>query len=164
MILDTYKNKSFDFSLTLVGGRNQQELSYAKNLIEEKNIRNIKLKGWVFYEDLENVISNASVGLMLLPDNFYNKYLTAPNKLFDYISMGLPVVCSDLPSVRNLIPSGHPGVIFIPSGDHKKCNKEIEKLLTNETYYNELQRSNILLSENLLWKKQTETLIKAMMS
>ena len=164
MILDTYKNKSFDFSLTLVGGRNQQELSYAKNLIGEKNIRNIKLKGWVFYEDLENVISNASVGLMLLPDNFYNKYLTAPNKLFDYISMGLPVVCSDLPSVRNLIPSGHPGVIFITPGDHKKCNKEIEKLLTNEAYYNELQRSNILLSENLLWKKQTKTLIKAMMS
>ena len=53
MILDTYKNKSFDFSLTLIGGRNQQELSYAKNLIGEKNIRNIKLKGWVFYEDLE---------------------------------------------------------------------------------------------------------------
>ena len=46
-------------------------------------------------------------------------------KLFNYISMGLPVVCSDLPSVRNLIPSGHPGVIFIPSGDHKKCIKEI---------------------------------------
>ena len=37
----------------------------------------------------------------------------------------LPVVCSDLPSVRNLIPSGHTGVIFIPPGDHKKCNKEM---------------------------------------
>ena len=106
--------------------------------------------------------SKASIGLMLLPENFYNKYLTAPNKLFDYISMGMPVICSDLPSVRDLIPSEHPGVVFVPSGDKIKCNEEIEKLLTDESHYNRLQQSNIVLSKNLLWKKQTEILIKAM--
>tara|TARA_X000001036_G_scaffold344388_1_gene324040 strand:- start:2663 stop:3772 length:1110 start_codon:yes stop_codon:yes gene_type:complete len=161
-ILDIYKNKSCNFKLTLIGGRNEQELSYAKNLIGEKNIKNIKLKGWVFYKDLENIISKASIGLMLLPDNFYNKYLTAPNKLFDYISMGMPVICSDLPSIRDLIPSEHPGVVFVPSEDKIKCNEEIEKLLTDEGHYKRLQQSNIMLSKNLLWKKQTETLIKAM--
>ena len=42
-------------------------------------------------------------------------------------------------------------------------NEEIEKLLTDEEHYNKLQQSNIMLSDNLLWKKQTETLIKALM-
>ena len=163
MILDIYNKKSYNFDLTLIGGRNEQELSYAKKIIGEKNINNVKLKGWVFYKDLEGIISKSSIGLIILPDNFYNKYLTAPNKLFDYISMGMPVICSDLPSIRDLLPSGHPGVIFIPSGDTVKCNEEIEKLLTDEDHYNKLQQSNIMLSDNLLWKKQTETLIKALM-
>jgi glycosyltransferase involved in cell wall biosynthesis len=46
--------------------------------------------------------SEASVGLAPLQDTFYNRYLTCPVKVLDYLSHGLPVIGSDLPSVREV--------------------------------------------------------------
>ncbi|HEX7053958.1 MAG TPA: glycosyltransferase [Burkholderiales bacterium] len=44
----------------------------------------------------------ASVGVAPLQDTFYNRYLTCPVKVLDYLSHGLPVIGSDLPSVREV--------------------------------------------------------------
>ena len=162
LILDIHKNSLFNFELSLIGGRDAHELSYAKKLISEKNTNNVNLKGWIFYNELETVLSKSSVGLMMMPDNFYNKFLTAPNKLFDYISMGMPVICTDLPSIRDLLPNEHLGVVFVSPGDSSGYIKSIEKLLTDEIYYNTLQQSNLLLSKDLIWKKQMTKLIQAM--
>ena len=164
LIFEIHRNNSFNFNLSLIGGRNEYELTYVKKLIGDKKADNINLRGWVFYNDLERIISKSSIGLMVMPDNFYNKFLTAPNKLFDYISLGMPVICTDLPSIRDLIPNGHKGVVFISPGDKDKYIREIKKLLTDENYYNILQQSNLLLSEDLIWKKQMTKLVEAMKS
>jgi len=163
-IIKLWKDHLFDYKLSLVGGRNDNELSYVNNIIAKNNIDNVKLNKWVFYNDLPDIITRSSVGLIILPDNFYNKYLTAPNKLFDYISFGMPVVCTDFPSIRDLIPKDHQGVRFIKPGDTQGYVAELKRLLTEEKYYNELQQSNLTLSESLSWKKQSANLIKSIRS
>jgi glycosyltransferase involved in cell wall biosynthesis len=47
--------------------------------------------------------SEASIGLSLLEDMHYNRYLTCPVKVLDYLSHGLPVVATNLPSNRELL-------------------------------------------------------------
>ena len=47
--------------------------------------------------------STVSIGLVPLQDTFYNRYLTCPVKALDFISHGLPVVGTDLPSVRAIL-------------------------------------------------------------
>ncbi|GIS36083.1 MAG: hypothetical protein Ct9H90mP7_0910 [Candidatus Neomarinimicrobiota bacterium] len=103
----------------------------------------ISLHDWVFYNDLPDLITLSSVGLIVLPENFYNQYLTAPNKLYDYISFGMPVVCTDLPSVRDLIPDNQKGSSFVSPNDKKKLHQGVRKLLTDKNYYEEAQESNI---------------------
>jgi len=163
-IIKLWKDDLFDYKLSLIGGRNDNELSYVKNIIAQYNIDNVKLNKWVFYNDLPDIITRSSIGLIILPDNFYNKYLTAPNKLFDYISFGMPVVCTDYPSIRDLIPKDHQGVRFIKPGDSQGYVAELKRLLTEEKYYNELQQSNLTLSESLSWKNQSANLIKSIRS
>jgi len=47
--------------------------------------------------------SAVSIGLVPLQDTYYNRYLTCPVKALDFISHGLPVIGTDLPSVRAVL-------------------------------------------------------------
>ena len=101
-----------------------------------------------------------SIGLIFLPDDFYNHYLTAPTKMFDFISCGIPVICTELPSTKNLIPEGHQGVKLIKSKKRVEYINAIKELLEDEKKYDIAHKSNINLSKDITWKKMSKNFIK----
>lgn len=54
-------------------------------------------------EDLLAHTAEADVGVTLLQDTCENHRLALPNKLFEYITAGVPVVASDLPEMRTIV-------------------------------------------------------------
>jgi glycosyltransferase involved in cell wall biosynthesis len=54
-------------------------------------------------EALLSHTSQADVGVSLLEDSCENHRLALPNKLFEYVAAGLPVVVSDLPEAARLV-------------------------------------------------------------
>ncbi len=146
-------------TLSLVGGRNKKELQYAKSLIKNTK-NNLSVKSWLSYSALINYMKEISIGLIFLPDDFYNRYLTAPTKMFDFISCGIPVVCTELPSTKNLIPEGHQGVKLIKSKKRVEYINAIKELLEDEKKYDIAHKSNINLSKDITWKKMSKNFIK----
>ena len=53
--------------------------------------------------DLLSYSAQADVGVTLLEDTCLNHRLALPNKAFEYIAAGIPVVASELPELRGLI-------------------------------------------------------------
>jgi glycosyltransferase involved in cell wall biosynthesis len=65
---------------------------------------------------LLEVTAEADVGVSLLQDSCENHRLALPNKVFEYLAAGVPVVVSDLPELRRLV--GEHGVGWVvPPGD-----------------------------------------------
>ncbi len=117
------------FTLLVVGGRNETEREPVRARIRRTGLdRRVTMTGWLPYDGVLERLREAAVGLLPLRDTFYNRYLTAPNKLYDYISTGMPVIASDLPALRELAGE-ESGVTFVPPGDPAALAAAIEKLL-----------------------------------
>lgn len=63
-------------------------------------------------------VASADVGALAMPNASLNLYLSTPNKLFECLAAGTPVVVSDFPAVRDIVlgdPLGPLGVVCDPT-------------------------------------------------
>ena len=85
-----------------------------KALAKERGIEaNVKFIPWVPYEEKERLSAQASMGIITyLP--YANNTSCLPNKLFDYMLVGLPVIASDFPLYREVVEPNRCGLIVEP--------------------------------------------------
>jgi glycosyltransferase involved in cell wall biosynthesis len=80
--------------------------------------RQLGLDGRVFLlspvpsERLPEVTVSADVGLILFGNTCLNHYYSLPNKLYEYMMAGLPIIASDLPEMRRVIGECRCGVLI----------------------------------------------------
>lgn len=74
------------------------------------------------------VASQADVGVSLLEDTCENHRLALPNKVFDYLAAGLPVVVSELPELGRLVRDRGVGVTARP-GDPADIARALSEVL-----------------------------------
>jgi len=160
-IINIWKEaKLLNWNLLLIGGRNLKEIDYVKKLVNKTNLKNITIKKWVDYKKLTHEIGESSIGLIYLTNEFYNRYLTAPSKLFDYMAHGLPVVCTGMPSIQDLLPTNHKGVRLITGNKISYYKKELLELSNNQDLYQKAMESNLELSTKVTWKKMSHKISK----
>ena len=69
-------------------------------------------------EKLLSVTASADLGLTFLEDCCLNHRYALPNKLFEYIAAGVPVVASDLPEISQIIQRFNVGCV-VPAGNSR---------------------------------------------
>jgi glycosyltransferase involved in cell wall biosynthesis len=75
---------------------------------------NVEFVAWVPYEEKERLSSQAAMGLITyLP--YPNNTSCLPNKLFDYMLVGLPVIASDFPLYREVVEPNRCGLLVDPA-------------------------------------------------
>ncbi|MFZ4399988.1 MAG: glycosyltransferase [Bacteroidales bacterium] len=111
------------------------------------------------FEELYNYTVLADLGLTLDKNTNINYRFSLPNKLFDYIQAGIPVLASDLYEIRKIIEEYGIGEILV---DHQPENiaKHINSLLSNEVKLNEFRRNTSVANERLCWENEEIELLK----
>jgi glycosyltransferase involved in cell wall biosynthesis len=108
--------------------------------------------------ELMRYTKSADLGLTLDKDTNLNYKFSLPNKIFDYIQAGIPILASNLPEIKNVIETYQIGKIV---QDHNPTTiaNAIEEIKTNTfqstTWRHNLQRAQ----QELNWSHEKEKLI-----
>jgi glycosyltransferase involved in cell wall biosynthesis len=90
--------------LALVGPQDAEFVEQARQLAVEVGAQDrIVWIDAVPREQLDTFTVSADVGVVFYEPTCRNNYLCAPNKLYDYMMAGLPVVASDLPEPKRVL-------------------------------------------------------------
>ena len=88
----------------------------------------VELRGYVPYSLVQSQLEEAAVALLPLPDEPVARYFTSPLKLFDYMAAGVPIVASDLPSIREVLRHGENALLATP-GDPRAFAAAVRYLI-----------------------------------
>jgi glycosyltransferase involved in cell wall biosynthesis len=143
--------------LLIIGsGRAMETL---KKMVADLNLTDkVRIMGKMSFAELRQFTMCADLGLSLDKPLHLNYTLSLPNKLFDYIHSGTPVLVSDLPELRRVVASYEIGMIA-NSYDPKVVAQEINQALHHPNYIQ--WKTNCLKARTELnWEKESEVLLK----
>lgn len=110
--------------------------------------------------DLLAYCASADVGVIPYQAVDLNNYYTSPNKLFDFIQAGLPIVASDLPFLRKVITPHDIGVVAhldSPQSYAKAINSILTLPDNGAALYAKLRRA----APHYTWSAQGAKLVEA---
>lgn len=73
------------------------------------------------------------IAAMPFPDTEHYAFFMSPLKLFEYMAAGVPIIASDLPSLREVLTDGL-NAHFVPPDDPDALSRGIEEVLSNPAY------------------------------
>lgn len=98
--------------LLIVGDVFGEGREYLENRLKEDNLHAvIKRTGWLPYERVGEAISHTDVGIIFMESTENNMLAGPPNKLFNYMICGVPIVSVDLPETSRIISESQCGLI-----------------------------------------------------
>lgn len=99
---------------------------------------------------VRELINKAKIGIIMLPDrpSFRIGY---PNKIFEYMSVELPIVASNLPNLKAFIQDQGCG-LCVPPNNHKEIGTKLDYLLDNTDIALDMgQTGRRLVEEKYSW-------------
>ena len=137
-------------SLMIVGSGDNLEIirEKVKRYNLEDSIKFIPKCSW---KTLIRFTAAADAGLSLDKNTNINYLLSLPNKLFDYLSAGIPVIATNLPELSNIINKYHCGIL-IPVPSPEEISKAICALRDSNTLLSELKQNSVIASKSMNWE------------
>jgi glycosyltransferase involved in cell wall biosynthesis len=146
--------------LRLVGpARDDYRASLAELARREGVADRVEFAGAVPPEKLLETISAASVGLALIQPVCLSYRMSLPNKLFEYVAAGVPVLGSDLPAIGALVREHEIGLVAQPDQVADVASKLSEMLEPKRN--DAFRRATRRAAERLNWTRESQLLADA---
>jgi glycosyltransferase involved in cell wall biosynthesis len=129
-------------------------------MVDELNIQEkVIIKPRLPYTELMQYTCNANLGITLDKDTNINYHFSLPNKVFDYIQAGIPVLSSDLPELSYIIRTYNIGD-FIENHTPKHIADKITEMVFNEEAQVKWKSNTTKAAQELCWENEELKLIE----
>ncbi len=151
-----------DIVLVLMGNGSPETLLQLEALIASEGVaERVKIIPAVSYQELLSWTASADIGLIVYsPDYSLNVRLCLPNKLFEYLMAGLPVLASQLDAVSAVLTAHDCGQVvssLAPAAIALAVNNMLEKRdALIQMRHNALRAAR----EEFLWEKESQKLVQ----
>lgn len=156
MLLDSFARLKHNYknAVLLLVGDGPTKADIIKK-IERLNLKNdVLFAGKIQHNSLPRYIAAFDIAVMPNSNNY-----GSPMKIYEYMSMGKPVVAPRLGPLEDVITDGKEGILF-ESGNTNKLTAALGRLLGNESLCKEIGahgKNKILLTHN--WKTNAEKIL-----
>lgn len=150
--------KNVNANLIVCGEGNFYEEAVA--LVKEHGLeQKITFKGYVPPEQLRAYTLNAWVGITLFEETSLSNRLSLANRFFDYMHFAVPQLCIKYPEYEK-INARFEIATLIEDTTPANIASSLNRLLTDNTYYTQLQNNCLLAREKYCWQEEAKTLLK----
>ncbi len=152
----------FNTVIVLMGKAYGDTLAQLEALIEQEQVAHrVKIIPPAPYADLLKWTTSADVGLILYtPEESLNIRWCLPNKLFEYIMAGLPILATQLDAVSEILQQYHVGRV-VPSLTPEAIAAAINLLLADTEALAEMRRFALEAAQgDLCWETEQQQLIE----
>ncbi len=118
----------------------------------------VEFMGRLPFDKLKSYTRQASLGISLEEDIGLNYRYALPNKLFDYIQAGIPVLVSDLPEMRRIVEDYGIGQV-VDSPDPELLAAQIRKMMESEEWRMEWKTNLRKAASELCWEKEQDKVL-----
>ncbi len=131
-----------------------------RNQITGSGIENIFYKEAVPQDELLKYTSSADVGVHAIKNSCLNHDLCLPNKLFEYMTAGIPVLVSELTEMKAFVERYGIGMCF-ENNSVDDLSEKLQYLLKNTEVLKEFKERSVEASNSVTW--EAEALILKML-
>jgi glycosyltransferase involved in cell wall biosynthesis len=125
-----------DVTFDMVGFYGRQ--SYQKTitqLLSRINTDRIRILPPVSHKDMYELLSRYDIGLAFYQNTDLNNYYCAPNKVYDYLQMGMPVITNDYPGLLDIVGNNRAGVC-LSRVDAEHIQAAVRTIEADNLYHN----------------------------
>lgn len=100
----------------------------------------------------------ADIGLSLDKDTNINYHYSLPNKIFDYIHAGVPILASNLPEIARIVEKYQVGEL-LESHQPRKLAEQINRMLQDRSRLAQFRANALQAALALNWEKEKQVLV-----
>jgi len=130
----------------------------------KKIVSSLQLQDKIIFKDrmpseiLRQYTMNCDLGLAIDKGTNLNYQLALPNKLFDYIHAGIPILSTEMVELKNIIEEYQIGY-FIKNHNPKDIANTINYIFADNITYNQKRENTVKAKQALYWEKEEDKLI-----
>jgi len=104
--------------------------------------------------------ASADIGLCLLRNTCLSYYYSLPNKLFQYLMAGLPVIISNFPEMERIVKREYNCGLAVDPRSPVEIASKIDELIDNRNLFDELKSNAEAAVKKYNWENQEKVLKK----
>lgn len=133
--------------------------------IIEKKIKSMKIENRVFLlghipnNKLLHYTVSADLGISVFPNSCLNIYYSLPNKLFEYLMVGVPVIASNFPEIKKIIEEYRVGKV-VDSMNPKIIANAIKLIFNDSDSYRQMHLNALKITKDIFnWENESKKLL-----
>ena len=145
-------NKNINF--VLVGGKD----NIIRDVKNKYNFKNLFFTGYIDHENIPLYLKLADI--LILPNksgNIISECYTSPLKLFEYMASGVPIIASNLPSIKEIL--NEENSFLFEANNVNDLSEKINFVLENKDEAEKKAKQALEDVKKYTWKKRAENII-----
>lgn len=108
--------------------------------------------------EVTSYTASADIGIAPIQNACLSYYYCAPNKIFEYLIGGIPVIASNFPELSDIVTKNKIGLTFDPESTESIANA-IKGIFSEEIEFNKMKENTKIAAQKYNWENESKKLL-----